>query len=229
MIENQVFGEVTDLPKNIFADYDIDGIFGLGFKTMSRSSPHKTPLDRLKDQNVIKERVFCFHTNGHKDKLDGQLIIGGCDVEAKFYLPVKKSGYWHFHMNSIEVIHHDKNSNQKQVLTTGCNGGCDVIIDTGSTEISGPNDEIAKIHTLLGAKYDQKHNQYSIQCGKTDLPDVVFNFGDNRITLAPKDYIVQVQVSNSFCNYGFSFIILLYFLDELARKLCIWIQRIERH
>lgn len=209
VIEKQVFGEVTNLPKGIFVDSHIDGIFGLGFKTISKSSPHKTPLDRLKDQNVIKERVFCFHMNSQKDKIDGELIIGGCDVEATFYLPVKKSGYWHFHMNSIEVIHHDKKTKPKQVLTTGCNGGCDVILDTGSTEISGPHDEITKINNLLGAKYDKKHEHYSIQCGKTDLPDVVFNFGENHITLAPKDYIVSVQVSNSICNYGFAIIISL--------------------
>lgn len=206
VIENQVFGEVTHLPKDMFADSHIDGIFGLGFKTISKSSPTKTPLDRLKDQNVIKERVFCFHMNSQNDKIDGELIIGGCDVEAKFYLPIKKSGYWHFHMTSIEVIHHDERSNQQQVLTTGCNGGCDVILDTGSTEISGPHDEIAKINNLLGAKYDEKHDHYSIQCGKTDLPDVVLHFGDNQIALSPKDYIIQVQVSNAFGNYGFAIV-----------------------
>lgn len=198
VIENQVFGEVTTLPKRMFPDPNIDGIFGLGFKTISKSSPHKTPLDRLKDQNVIKKRVFCFHMHSHNDKIDGQLIIGGCDVEAKFYLPVKNSGYWQFRMTSIEVIHNDKKSNQRHVLTTGCKGGCDVILDTGSTEISGPHDEIAKINDLLGAKYDKKHNHYSIQCEKTDRPDVVFNFGDNQITLAPKDYILHTQVSISF-------------------------------
>lgn len=198
MIEDQVFGEVTDLPKGLFADSHIDGIFGLGFKTISRSSPRMTPLDRLKDKNLIKDRIFCFKMNHQKDKGDSELIIGGCDVEAEFYLPIKKSGYWQFHMTSIEVIHRDKKTNKKQILTTECNGGCDVILDTGSTEISGPHDEILKINNLLGAKYDKKHNHYTIECGKTDLPDVVFYFGDNQITLAPKHYILQVQVSYSF-------------------------------
>lgn len=198
MIEDQIFAEVTNLSKGLFADSHTDGIFGLGFKTISRSSPRKTPLDRLKDQNLIKDRIFCFNINSQKDKVDSELIIGGCNVEAEFYLPIKKSGYWQFHMTSIEVIHHDKKTNKKQALTTECNGGCDVILDTGSTQISGPHDEISKINNLLGAKYDKKYDHYSIQCGKTDLPDVVFNFGNNQITVASKDYIIQVQVSNSF-------------------------------
>lgn len=198
VIEDQIFGEVTDIPNEAFIDSHIDGVFGLGFKSISKSSPRKTPLDQLKDQHVINERVFCFHMNNQKAKIDGELIIGGCNVQAKFYVPVKRSGYWQFHMTSIELFQHERKSKRHQVLLTACNGGCDVILDTGSTAISGPHDEILKINDILGAEFDVKHNYYSIQCAKTDLPDIIFNFDDNRITLAPKDYIVQVQVSLSF-------------------------------
>lgn len=54
MIEQKPFGEVTKAGVGIYAiATNFDGVFGLGFG-------ERTPLDRLKEQGMISERVFCF-------------------------------------------------------------------------------------------------------------------------------------------------------------------------
>lgn len=197
-IKHQVFGEVLDQPGPTFVHAQFDGIFGLGFGRISRTSPNYTPLDRLKEQGVINKKIFCFHMNNQTAEIGGELVIGGCDVKPEFWLPVTKMGYWQFRMSLIQVIQHGKRSDQNNVLFTGCKGGCEAIMDTGTSIVTGPRREVEKINNLIGAVLNKRTNEYYIKCSKTGLPDIVFSFQGLEITLGPEDYIVQTSVSNSF-------------------------------
>lgn len=142
----------------------------MGFAPISFTSTDKTPLDRLKDQGVINKRIFCFHLNSRGASIGGELIIGGCDVEAKFYVPVKRKGFWQFRMSSIHSIQHTGRSKRNPiVLLETCVGGCEAVLDTGASVISGPPLQIAKINQKLGAVLDTNFNQYMIKCNTTGI------------------------------------------------------------
>lgn len=197
-IKHQIFGEVLDQPGRTFVHAKFDGIFGLGFGTISRTSRNYTPLDRLKDQGIINKKIFCFHMNNQTAEIGGELIIGGCDVKPAFWLPVSELGYWQFRMSLIQVIQRDERSDQSIILFRGCEGGCEAILDTGTSIVTGPREEVEKINRLIGAVLNKNTDEYHVKCGKTGLPDIVFSFQGLEITLGPEDYIVQTSVSNPY-------------------------------
>lgn len=178
-------------------DADYDGVFGLCFAAISTSSPDQTPLDRLKEQGKIKERIFCLHLNEN----NGELIIGGCDVQPEFNLPISSPLLWQFQMSSIHVV---QRTGEKKSLFRGCKDGCLAIIDTGSTFILGPSKEIEEINKILGAKFDENSKEYLMKCNNTDLPEIVFNFGGHDIVFGPKDYVLRLKVSNSTIHICYS-------------------------
>lgn len=208
-IKHQPFAEITELPGDTFSVSHIDGIFGLGFKDISSSSSDKTSLDRLKCDGLIKERVFCLHLNDQKSRIGGELIIGGCDVKAEFYAPVSKPGHWQFYVSSIQFTQRNENQNKehnkgllqtKKILFTTCKVGCQALLDSGSSFISGPRDEITMINRHFGAYFDKRTQQYVLRCGQKNLPNVVINIEGNEIILEPNDYLVRIGVSNQIFN-----------------------------
>lgn len=66
--------------------------------------------------------------------------------------------YWQFRMAGIFV---EKDGRK---LHTACPNGCEVVMDTGTSLITGPSHEIDAINTLLGAKKDDNTNHYMMDC-----------------------------------------------------------------
>lgn len=185
---------MTEVRLDTYSGADFDGIFGLSFGA-------NTPLDRLKAMNVISERIFCFHMNDKKSKTVSELIIGGCDVEAEFYANVIGSEklencHWRFNISSIQL----KNTDNVGIFFTDCGYGCLTLLDTGSSIIRGPIEEIQRINNNLGAEIENTSlgYYYVLKCDKADLPNVVFNIEGNEIVLKPKDYLIPIEVSKDF-------------------------------
>lgn len=192
VIEQQPFGEITEVRIDTYSGADFDGIFGLSFGT-------NTPLDRLKAMGVISERIFCFHMNDKKSKIVSELIIGGCDVEAEFYANVILSGSnsdWRFNMSSIQL----KDKDSETILFTDCEDGCLTLLDSGSSIIRGPMDEIERINKKLGAEIENTSlgYYYVLECNKANLPNFVFTIEGNEVVLEPKDYLIPIEVSAFF-------------------------------
>lgn len=190
-IEGQIFGQSLDLPHN----WELyEGLFGLGFGNLSKiSEDNKSAIDRLKDQNKIKERVFCFHLNRTTEQIQndgGVLIIGGCDVQAEHYEPVvPNQNYWKIKMASIQV-----NNNEVK-----CENGCDAILDTGSSITRGPLAGILELNGYLGADLKDTTLFKMKNCEIIDLPDVKVKFGTFEIILKGDDYVGRLEkVSDSF-------------------------------
>lgn len=187
-----MFGEVTIAQGSAFMTSQFDGIFGMGFPSISVSDS-KSPLDRLLSQGLIKRRVFCFILT-HKDEerpssgaSGGELQIGGCSVKPVMYIPLSRLGYWQFEMSMVTV-------NTGSIIRL-CQRGCQAIMDTGTSLITGPNVEIAKINQAIGAKRNGRGGEYQIQCKERNLPTITFIIQGYKLTLTPHDYILQVNVS----------------------------------
>lgn len=111
-----------------------DGVFGLAFKELSITDETSTPLDNLYEQGQIEKRIACIKLNELNEDVGGELIIGGCDVEADFWVPIVPSGFWQVNLTKVEVKTPDG-----EVKATFCGGphrSCIAILDSGADDIS---------------------------------------------------------------------------------------------
>lgn len=110
-----------------------DGVFGLAFKEISIIDEKSTPIDNLYEQGQIKKRLACIKLNELDEDVGGELIIGGCDVEADFWVPVAKSGFWQVNLTKVEVKTPD---GEVKATFCGPQRPCIAILDTGADDIS---------------------------------------------------------------------------------------------
>ncbi|XP_055312127.1 cathepsin D-like [Sitodiplosis mosellana] len=203
-IRKQVFGEVTRETGSTFVNAKFDGIFGMGFPSISVSDKI-SPMERLKNQTVIQHKVFCFilhHKNEVLSKsgmeIGGELQIGGCEHKPAVYIPLTKLGYWQFLMSSVIVTKPGSSP------FTACSNGCQAIMDTGTSLITGPAYDVNIINKILGAYKNEETGEYHIDCSKrtnTKSPTIAFLIHGLRFELTAKDYILQIN--KNLCLSGF--------------------------
>ncbi|XP_044538019.1 collagen alpha-1(I) chain-like [Gracilinanus agilis] len=128
----------------------------------------------------------------------GELMFGGTDpkyYEGEFtYLNVTRKAYWQVHMDAVNV---------KEDLTL-CKGGCEAIVDTGTSLITGPVEEIKILHKTLGAT-PLIQGEYMFPCEKvTSLPVVSFLLGGKNFELTGEQYVLKMkQAGQTICLSGF--------------------------
>ncbi len=78
--------------------------------------------------------------------------------------------------------------------TLACNGGCEGILDTGTSLMVGPTAESKAINEAIGAKeVIPGSGQYEVDCDVVDqLPSIEFEFGGKVFELSGPEYILQV-------------------------------------
>lgn len=190
-IKDQRFAEAINEPSDSY-NYPFDGTFGFGFAQISNSDTKSTPIDNLFDQGQIKKRMFCIHFNQKDATPGGELIIGGCDVEAEKWLELSQPNVtWQTKVSSVDVI--PTNPNDTKTITV-CKDGCNVLFDTGSAIIGGQADVLDTIANKVGATYNESYNEYFIACDATDLPTIDFKFGEFITTLTSADYVTPFWV-----------------------------------
>lgn len=192
------FGEALWEPSLIFALAHFDGILGLGFPTLAVGGV-QPPLDAMVEQGLLEKPVFSFYLNRDSEGSDGgELVLGGSDpahyVPPLTFIPVTIPAYWQVHMESVKV-------------GTGlslCAQGCSAILDTGTSLITGPSEEIRALNKAIGG-YPFLNGQYFIQCSKTPtLPPVSFHLGGVWFNLTGQDYVIKILQSDvGLCLLGF--------------------------
>ncbi|XP_006868446.1 PREDICTED: napsin-A [Chrysochloris asiatica] len=193
-----VFGEALWEPSLIFTFARFDGILGLGFPKLAVNRV-RPPLDVLVDQGLLDKPVFSFYLNRNSEEADGgELVLGGSDpthyIPPLTFLPVTIPAYWQIHMERVKV-------------STGlnlCARGCAAILDTGTSLITGPTEEIRALNSAIGG-IPLFTGQYMIECSKIPtLPQVSFLLGSVWFNLTAQDYIIQiVKLGTRFCLSGF--------------------------
>ncbi|KAF3856364.1 hypothetical protein F7725_017087, partial [Dissostichus mawsoni] len=84
--------------------------------------------------------------------------------------------------------------------TVACSGGCEAVVDSGTSYIIGPSKDINNINGWLGASTDQ-FGEASVSCRNTNsLPEIMFNINGYNFALPPSAYVIQ---SSSGCSTGF--------------------------
>ncbi|CAH1182870.1 unnamed protein product [Phyllotreta striolata] len=195
-VTDQLFGEATDELGNSFDVGKFDGILGMGYNSLVRKP--NTVLANLIAQNADLSPIFSFYLNRDTDgKIGGELTLGGADPQyykGEFtYLTVSTQEYWQIKMDKINVG-----------SSAFCAGSCNAIVDTGTSFITGPKEEIDKLQNAIGNK--RFRGTYYVDCNKvSSLPDVDFVLNGKTFTLKSKDYVVKFIERNgtTACLSGF--------------------------
>ncbi|XP_002063276.3 lysosomal aspartic protease [Drosophila willistoni] len=183
-IENQVFAEATNMPGPIFLAAKFDGIFGLGYRSISVQRI-KPPFYAMMEQNLLASPVFSVYLNRDvAAKEGGALFFGGSNPQyytGNFtYVPVSRRSYWQITMDSAHI----KDLNL-------CEQGCEVIIDTGTSFLAMPYDQAMLINKSIGGT-PSSYGMFSIPCEQVPhLPTMTFQLGGRKFHLEGRDYIFK--------------------------------------
>ncbi|XP_066466216.1 cathepsin D [Tiliqua scincoides] len=198
-VKEQLFGEATKQPGITFIAAKFDGILGLAYDKISVKNV-KPVFDNVIEQKLVDRNVFSFYLNRDPGATPGgELLFGGIDPQYYTgelnWVNVTRKAYWQIQMDKVDV---------GDGLTV-CKDGCAAIVDTGTSLITGPTDEIKQLQKAIGAKPIIK-GQYMLPCDKLDsLPTVNLVLGGKSYPLTADQYALKVTVEGqTFCLSGFS-------------------------
>ncbi|ORZ12457.1 aspartic peptidase domain-containing protein, partial [Lobosporangium transversale] len=202
-IHNQLFG-LADRESVGFLDDVVDGVFGLGFPTLSTQNGSglisNTVLEGLMAHELIAAPVFGVWLADNDYRLnntdnDGEFIFGSIDTDRFIgnltYLPVTHSKHWQVKVDSISV-HHDRGDNANNVahgLDLDIHG--EAIIDTGTTLLVFPIPYAKEINRAIGATSDPQEG-WILPCEdvkKQTLGSLDFTMGGTTFSVRRKDLI----------------------------------------
>ncbi|GAB0199919.1 embryonic pepsinogen-like [Grus japonensis] len=161
---NQLFGLSTTEPGQFFVHVKFDGILGLGYPNLAADGI--TPVfDNMVNESLLEENLFSVYLS--REMTGSMVIFGGID-ESYFtgsinWISISYQGYWQISMDSIIV-------NSQEIA---CSGGCQAIIDTGTSLVAGPPSGISNIQSAVGAH--DVYGEYNVNCSSISaMPDVIF-------------------------------------------------------
>jgi len=168
------FVSSTEESSHPFASFSFDGVLGLALDSMAQSQEFSI-MNRLVSNDLLKEGVFSVFLSD-SDAEVSEITFGEVKKEHLasdlFWVPVTApSGYWEVKIDDITF------NNTPQHICEDCR----VAVDTGTSQLAGPSDIVAKLRTMLSVASD---------CSNFDsLPKLGFVIGNNILNLAPRDYV----------------------------------------
>jgi len=187
-VEKQTFLESVQEPGPTFAAAKFDGILGMGYDTLAVKGV-TTPFSKImKDTVKCAEPVFAFYLNRQSGTGEdgGEMTLCGLDANhyqgELTYVPVSRKAYWQFTVDSIKVNAEKLSSNFQ------------AIADTGTSLITGPKDDVDRLHKAMGTQRNPMNGQYMLDCNKLDLlPTITFTIAGKPFPLTPQQYVQKVK------------------------------------
>ncbi|CAO2636828.1 Cathepsin E [Lemmus lemmus] len=144
-VEGQQFGESVKEPGQTFVNAEFDGILGLGYPSLAAGGV--TPVfDNMMAQNLVDLPIFSVYLSSDTQGSSGsELTFGGYDPShfsgSLNWIPVTKQGYWQIALDGIQVGD----------TVMFCSEGCQAIVDTGTSLVTGPSHKIKELQEAIGA------------------------------------------------------------------------------
>ncbi|XP_050524937.1 uncharacterized protein LOC126896313 [Daktulosphaira vitifoliae] len=195
-VTDLLFAEIIEVPNII--DFEVmkaDGIIGLGYKTLAKTTEVPFFYKLIKDKKILKP-IFSLYINRDPGTTKGGIIfLGG--IEPKHingtitYVPVIHQAYWQFEMTQFSV------QINKTYSEPFCSPSvCQTVLDTSNNKIGVPAKYLLKLNTLIKAK-EYKYNRYYVSCNTINkLPNIILHIGDRDFKLEPRHYIQRIETSN---------------------------------
>ncbi|XP_009966672.2 cathepsin E [Tyto alba] len=211
-IKGQDFGESVFEPGTTFAFAHFDGVLGLGYPSLAVGNALPV-FDSIMNQQLVEEPVFSFYLKrGDDTENGGELILGGIDHSlykgSIHWVPVTEKSYWQIHLNNIKI----------QGRVAFCSHGCEAIVDSGTSLITGPSSQIRRLQEYIGSSPSHT-GEFLIDCRRlSSLPHISFTIGHREYKLTPEQYIIMESIEDqTFCMSGFQS------LDITTRAGPLWI------
>ncbi|CAH1999626.1 unnamed protein product [Acanthoscelides obtectus] len=202
-VTNFRFVEMDNVPWTYLFS-KVDGLLGLGIRGPKDDEPFFYALHR---ENNITNFLFSVYMNRDRQSTHGgNVILGfiqdkhihqtqfknGTKIHDKIkFLPVEPGQYWKFSVDKITV----KSDTNDTDITTLCPNGCKAISDTSSSTITGPEDEVDKIHELIKAQKFPFGGIWTVSCTSVNkLPEISFVLGGQSFKLKGPNYIIRVRI-----------------------------------
>ncbi|XP_061080792.1 napsin-A [Conger conger] len=198
VVPGQQFAEAVTQPGLVFAVARFDGVLGMGYPSISVAGVRPV-FDTAMAAKLLPQNIFSFYmSRDPKAAVGGELVLGGADAQhyegPLHYVKVSRKAYWQITMDGVSV------GNQLAL----CKGGCQAIVDTGTSMITGPVDEVRALQKAIGA-LPLLMGEYLIDCKKIpSLPVISLTLGGKQFNLTGEDYILkESQLGVSICLSGF--------------------------
>ncbi|XP_066499816.1 pepsin A-like [Hoplias malabaricus] len=191
-VKNQVFGlSKTEAP--FLATIAADGILGLAYQSIA--SDNATPVfDNMMSQGLVAQDVFSVYLSSNSEQ--GSVMLFG-EIDDSLYtgdiywIPLSSETYYQVTMDSVTI--------NGQIVA--CAGGCQAIIDTGTSLIVGPTSGINKINSWIGATTDI-YGDATVSCSTVPcMPSITFTINGYTFTIPASSYVFQ---DSSGCWSGFT-------------------------
>ncbi|GFN84909.1 cathepsin d [Plakobranchus ocellatus] len=189
----QIFGEATLEPNEMFSDSMIDGILGLGLNSFSIGE-ELTVLDNMVNQGLLPAPIFSFyHSRYGTDDPDSVLTLGGTNPEyytGEFtFVDLSRPDRWQFEIDRVKF---------SDGVGTDYGQKFEAVLDTGSSFIVGPKDDVDELHAWLGAKtLEGDPTLYVFERYQLErlemLPDLEFIVSGQKLTMTSRDYICKFE------------------------------------
>lgn len=188
LVSNQKFGEIINEKGDVFNDGYFSGILGLAYPQMAASNTLPL-LDSIIKQKLLNKNIISFYYTYNED-LDGQVNIGYID-DTKYtgklqYFKVVDKYYWDIKLKDILY---------NGVTLNLCKEGCKAVIDTGTTLITGPTNDLNILLDSIPVDNDCNH----LEAAKSI--SFVFENEENpngvEYKLSPEDYIYMSDQKTS--------------------------------
>ncbi|KAM9764463.1 pregnancy-associated glycoprotein 1-like [Dama dama] len=190
VITDQEFG--LSMAQSGFEGMPFDGILGLNYPKFSFTGG--IPIfDNLKNQGAISELVFAFYLS--KSKPEGSVVMfGGVDKSyyqgALHWVPLIQAGDWRVHMDHISM--------NRRVIS--CSGGCEALVDTGTSLIQGPRRLVNNILRLIGTI--PRGSKHYVSCFVVNtLPSIIFTINGFNYPLPAQAYIIKDSSGNCYTSF----------------------------
>jgi len=199
-IPGYTFAEANDVSGlgPAYAVGHFDGILGMGWDDISVDGV-QTPLRALVESGKLDEPVYAFYLGS--GGAAGELTLGGVNP-ARYtgdfhYVPVVEmvpgvTGYWEIVLDDVLVNGASISSSKRGV------------VDSGTSLMVVPSDEVATIAAAVGAKQLSKippfNREYTIDCS-ADAPAIDFVIDGNTYSLAKEDY--SLDQGSGQCLFAF--------------------------
>ncbi|XP_051974215.1 nothepsin [Xyrauchen texanus] len=199
-VQNQVFGEAVYEPGFAFVMAHFDGVLGLGFPQLAEEQGSPV-FDSMIAQRTLEEPIFSFYLTNNGSGFGGELLFGGVD-ETRFvapvnWIPVTQLGYWQIKIDAVNV-------QGAQSFCHQSSQGCQAIVDTGTSLITGPSRDILLLQQFIGAT-PTAVGEYLIDCARiSSLPVVTFIINHVEYSLSGDMYIRRETLNDKqMCFSGF--------------------------
>ncbi|OWK17162.1 hypothetical protein Celaphus_00013442, partial [Cervus elaphus hippelaphus] len=164
VITDQEFG--LSMAQSGFEGMPFDGVLGLNYPKFSFTGG--IPIfDNLKNQGAISEPVFAFYLSNREGGSSGDTQS---DLDA------------HFFPLSLSI------SMNRRVIS--CSGGCEALVDTGTSLIQGPRRLVNNILRLIGTI--PRGSKHYVSCFAVNtLPSIIFTINGFNYPLPAQAYTIK--------------------------------------